>query len=172
MSSTPSSLNWRLLAAIVALSMAGLALVMWSTQPARPLVDAKLDFTLKDLDGRDVRLSDLKGRPLVINFWETFCVPCQYETPELVSLHEKYKDRGVTFVGISMHDEVPAIRAFVEKYHVAHTILVGGERDDIANAFGLVGYPTTVFVRADGTVANVQLGYVPGEAEKRILALF
>jgi len=167
-----SGLNWRLLTAIVLLSMAAVALVMWSGQPAEPRVDAKLDFTLKDLDGRDVRIADLNGGPLVINFWETFCVPCQYETPELVSLHAKYASRGVTFVGISMHDEVPAIRAFVEKYHVAHTILVGGERDDIANTWGLVGYPTTFFVRADGTIADVQLGYVAGEAEKKIQALF
>jgi thiol-disulfide isomerase/thioredoxin len=172
----PSSsfLNWKLLAGIVVLSMAAVGIVIWTSTPTRVpgRIDPKLGFTLKDLDGRDVRLSDLKGKPLLINFWETFCVPCQYETPELVALHDKYKDRGLTIVGISMHDEVPDIRAFVEKYKMTYTVLVGGERDDIASAFAIMGYPTTFFVRADGTISDVQLGYATGEMEKKIQALF
>lgn len=170
--SSPSSLNWRLLVGIVVLAMAGLGLVMWNGRPVARHPTAAVDITVKDLDGRDVHLADLKGRPVLINFWETFCVPCQYETPELVALHDKYKARGLTIVGISMHDEVPAIRAFVQKYHIPYTVLVGGDRDDLTAAFGVRGYPTTVFVRADGTIADVQLGYLPGAAEKKLQSLF
>jgi len=170
--SSSSFVNWKLLAGVVILAMAAVAGVVWTSRPAPERIDPKLDFTLKDLDGRDVRLSDLKGKPLVINFWETFCVPCQYETPELVALHDRYKDRSLTIVGISMHDEVPDIRAFVQKYKMTYLVLVGGERDEIAKAFAIKGYPTTFFLRPDGTISDVQLGYGAGEIEKRILALF
>jgi thiol-disulfide isomerase/thioredoxin len=170
--STSPVVNWTLLFGVVILAMGAVAAVVWTSKPAAERIEPQLEFTLKDLDGRDVRLNDFTGKPLVINFWETFCVPCQYETPELVALHDKYKDRGLTIVGISMHDEVGDIRAFVEKYKMTYAVLVGGEREDIADAFAIKGYPTTFFVRADGTISDVQLGYGAGELETKIRKLF
>src|ERR1051325_1730376 len=69
---------------------------------ARPTEVAKLSFTLKDMNGRELRLSDFKGKPLLINFWATDCGPCRLETPELVDLAAKYKDKGLVVIGISI----------------------------------------------------------------------
>ena len=114
-----------------------------------------LDFVLKDMNGADVRLADLKGKPLIVNFWATWCGPCLLETPQLVELAAEYKSRGLTIVGIS-YDDMPAeMKKFAAEYKVPYPLLVGRDREDVFNAFGLAdGLPTTVFVRPDGTVAR------------------
>jgi peroxiredoxin len=110
---------------------------------------AKLDFTLKDVNGHDVRLSDFKGKPLLINFWATDCGPCRLETPELVDLAAKYKDRGLTIIGISISDTPQDIRTFAAEFKVTYPLLVGAGRDDVADALGLgQAIPMSVFVTA------------------------
>ena len=119
-----------------------------------PAAPANLNFTLKDMNGADVRLADYRGRPLVVNFWATWCPPCLLETPELVELAEQYKDRGVAIVGISYDDAPEQVQQFAKQFKVPYPLLIGRERDDVFDAFGLRdGLPTSVFIRADGTVA-------------------
>ena len=67
-------------------------------------VMAKLDYTVKDMDGKDVRLADYKGRPLLLNFWATYCGPCKTEIPIFVEMVEKYKDQKLAILGISIDD--------------------------------------------------------------------
>src|SRR5690348_18474857 len=107
---SPVPRSWRLRAAaalMVAVAAAGLASCHRQTSPVEV---ANLNFTLKDMNGHDVRLSDLKGKAILVNFWSTTCGPCQLETPELVDLAAKYKDRGLAVVGISIDDTPADIR--------------------------------------------------------------
>lgn len=135
---------------------------------------ANLNFTLKDMNGHDVRLSDYKGRALLINFWSTTCGPCQLETPELVDLAAKYKDRGLSIVGISIDDSPDAIRAFADQFKVTYPLLVGADREEVADAFGLEdAIPMSVFITSKGTV----IGRLKGLAtqpwlERQIQSLF
>jgi cytochrome c biogenesis protein CcmG/thiol:disulfide interchange protein DsbE len=116
---------------------------------------ANLEFTLKDMNGVDVRLADFKGKPLIVNFWATWCPPCILEQPELTELAAEYKDRGLTMVGISYNDEPAQIQEYAKEFKVPYPMLVGRDRDDVFDAFGLTaGLPTTVFIRADGTIAT------------------
>ena len=134
-----------------------LALSVWSAYlaQARTPVSANLDFTLQDQNSREVRLADFKGKPLIVNFWASWCVPCQLETPELVALAQKYKDQGLTIVGISIDDTPEQVREFAKAYGVTYPLLIGRDRVDVGDAFGLRnGIPLTVFVRADGTIAE------------------
>jgi peroxiredoxin len=115
---------------------------------------ANLELTLKDANGADVRLSDYRGRPIVINFWATWCPPCLLETPELVDLHEQYKDRGLVIVGISYDDEPEQVKAFAKQFRVEYPLLLGRDREDVFRAFGLGdALPTSIFIRPDGTIA-------------------
>ncbi len=119
-----------------------------------PATRANLDFTLKDMNGVDVRLSDLHGKPLVVNFWATWCPPCLLETPELVDLADAYKDRGLAIVGISYDDAPEQVQQFAKQFKVPYPLLIGRGRDDVFDAFGLGdGLPTSVFIRPDGTIA-------------------
>ncbi len=113
-----------------------------------------LGFTLKDMNGADVRLSDFRGKPLVVNFWATWCPPCLLETPELVELADEYKQRGLAIVGISYDDAPEQMRTFAKQFKVSYPLLVGRDREDVFRAFGLGdGLPTSVFIRPDGTIA-------------------
>lgn len=135
---------------------------------------ANFDFTLKDMNGHDVRLADFKGKPLIVNFWATWCGPCLYETPELVELAAKYKDRGLQIIGISIDDSAEQIRAFAKQFKVNYPLLIGLDRDDVAEAFRLPeGIPFTVFIRADGTVLTRLQGLnTQSYFENKIQSLF
>lgn len=120
---------------------------------------ARLDFNLKDMNVHDVALSSYAGKPLVVNFWATWCGPCQFETPQLVKFDEKYRSQGLAIVGISVDDEPDGIRKFADKYRVRYPLLVGLDRDDVTKAYGYEGLlPLSVFVRRDGTIAGRAVG--------------
>ena len=134
---------------------------------------AKLDFTLKDVNGKDVRLADFKGKPLVINFWATWCGPCKLEVPFFVDLAQKYKAQGLTIVGISTDDTPEDIRAFATEYKINYPLLVGNGREDVQDAFGpLWGIPVSVIVGRDGKIAVKHSGIGTKEQfEREIVAL-
>lgn len=135
-----------------------------------------LDFspTLKDMDGRDVRLADFSGKPLIINLWATWCGPCRLEMPQLVQLSAKYKDRGLNIIGISVDDRPEDVRAFAAEFKVNYPMLVGLGRDEVLAALGYTGgVPMSLFVNADGTVAHRMIGIATTRSwERRIEALF
>jgi peroxiredoxin len=115
--------------------------------------DAPLDFVLKDVDGNDVKLADFKGKPLVINFWATWCGPCKTEVPWFVEFAEKYRDQNLTIVGVSVDDTPEDIRKFSEEFKVNYPMLVGLGRDDVAKAYdAIMAIPVTWLIRPDGTV--------------------
>ena len=127
-------------------------------------VDATLgnpatDVTFKDLDGKDVSLSQYKGKVVLVNFWATWCEPCYIEIPWLIEMQQKYADKGFTVLGIAMDEEGKSVVApFVSKEHfdvsnqkltMNYPIVIGN--DDIADKFGgLLGYPTSVLISRDG----------------------
>src|SRR5713101_6156059 len=117
------------------------------------------DFTLKDLDGKDVSLSQYKGKVVLINFWATWCGPCRIEMPWLIEMQQKYGDRGFTVLGVAMDEEgKSAVAPFIEKERydvggksvpVNYPIVLGS--DALAEKFGgLLGYPTSILIGRDG----------------------
>jgi cytochrome c biogenesis protein CcmG/thiol:disulfide interchange protein DsbE len=149
---SPVLTSWRRRAAgAVLLTLAAAALA--SCHKTSPVEIANLGFTLKDMNGHDVRLADFKGKALLVNFWSTTCGPCQLETPELVDLAAKYKERGLAVVGISIDDTPADIRTFANQYKVPYPLLVGADRDEVTQAFGLGdAIPMSVFITSKGTV--------------------
>lgn len=117
------------------------------------------DFVLKDVDGNDVNLADFKGKPLLINFWATWCGPCKVEVPWFVEFTERYRDQGLTVIGVSVDDSPEQIRAFSTKYDVNYLMLVGSGRSDVAQAYdALMSIPVTWLVRRDGSVHSKVTG--------------
>jgi thiol-disulfide isomerase/thioredoxin len=134
---------------------------------------ANLNFTLKDLGGRDVKLSSYKGKVILLNFWATWCGPCKIEIPWFNEFHQKYKDRGLVVLGISADDTVEQLKPFVAEYKMSYPVLVGKGREDVQEALGPVwGLPTTLIIGRDGRTCHKHMGLAKkAEFEKGILGL-
>jgi thiol-disulfide isomerase/thioredoxin len=120
------------------------------------------------LSGGAVSLHSLRGRPVVLNFWASWCGPCLAETPLLVRLQKVYGPRGVIFVGVDVTDEISDARRFVAQYHVDY-IVVRATDDKVMRAYAVLGLPTTVFIRADGVVVDKEVGGFIGPAGEKEL---
>jgi thiol-disulfide isomerase/thioredoxin len=131
------------------------------------------DLKLKDLDGKDVSLADYKGKVVFLNFWATWCGPCQDEIPSLIEMQNKYAAKGFTVIGIAMDEEGKSVVApFVanERYEangqkvlINYPILLG--TDEAADKFGgIMGYPTSFLLSRSGKVLTKFQG--PPDYEK------
>jgi len=128
-----------------------------STTMGKPAPELRLD----DLEGKPASLSDFKGKVVFVNFWATWCGPCQDEIPSLIELQNQYASKGFTVVGIAMDEEGKSVVApFVakelydvhgQKLHINYPILLGS--DEASDKFGgILGYPTSFLISRDGQV--------------------
>ncbi len=131
---------------------------------------ANLDFTMKDVDGKDVRLSDYKGKVILLDFWATWCGPCKYEIPGFVELQEKYGKQGLQVIGVSVDDTVEKLRPFIKQFNINYPILQGLGHDDVQDAYGpIIGIPINVLISRDGRICGKHMGLPPTKSSKQPL---
>ena len=129
---------------------------------------APLDFTLRDIDGNQVNLADLKGNVILLNFWATWCGPCKIEIPWFVEFQRRYKDDGLVVLGFSVDDTPEQIRPFAAEFQVNYPMLVGLGREDFQEAYGPVwGLPVTFFIDREGTLCRTHMGIATQDAFQR-----
>jgi len=116
------------------------------------------DFTLESLDGKTVRLSDFRGKGVLLNFWATWCQPCKIEMPWFAELQKQYGPQGLQIVGVAMDDASPKeIGEFAHDLGVNYPILVG--KEEVGNAYGGVQFlPATFYIGRDGKVVDKVFG--------------
>lgn len=152
--------RWLKVGLLVAPAIAFVALLTVAVvnRDARPEVgDPAPPFEAELLEGGgSLALGDLEGKPVVLNFWASWCLPCRDEAPMLREAHERYGDR-VAFVGIDIRDSRDDAIQFADKYGLDY-VHVRDEDLDIYNTYGLTGQPETFFIDEDGKV----LEHVPG----------
>ncbi len=117
------------------------------------------DFALKDLEGSTVRLSDLRGKPVLVNFWATWCPPCREEMPTLEKAYQKYRQEGVEFLGIDMREDAETVRKFVQQNRYSWTFLLDSD-GRVASSYRAVSIPTSFFLDRDGIVRDMHLGAI------------
>jgi len=124
-------------------------------------------FMLKDVRGNNVSLSDFKGKVVVMDFWSTWCSWCKETTEELEKLHNKYKDRDVVFLGISMDSGSNAekkVRNFAQKHYLTYLMLID---DGSASKFYQINkLPTTYILDRDHIIKQIYPGYLPSLGER------
>jgi peroxiredoxin len=122
---------------------------------------AKLDFTLKGVNGKPVKLAAFTGKVIVLNFWATWCVPCRAEIPALVDLQAKYAGTGLQVVGVSVDDPPEKMKPFVDQYKVNYPMLTALGNDGILDSYGpMVVVPATVVIGRDGKICTKHIGPV------------
>ncbi len=134
---------------------------------------ANLDFTLKDMDGKDVKLSAYKGKVILLDFWATWCGPCKIEIPWFVEFQAKYGSQGLQTLGVSVDDTVEKLKPYVAQLKMNYPVLQGLGHDDVQDAYGpLWGIPVTVVISRDGRICTKHVGFSAKESfEKEIKAL-
>ena len=137
---------------------------------ARP---AKLDFTLKDVEGRDVTLESFKGRVIVLDFWATWCGPCKVEIPHFIEFQQKYGSKGLQIVGISVDDPVDKLAPYVKDMGMNYPVLQGLGHDEVQDAYGpILGIPVSVMISRDGKICATHQGLTGKDVfEREIQAL-
>ena len=115
-------------------------------------------FTLSDLEGNEVALSDFQGRPVLINFWATWCAPCRLEMPEIQKAFETHQDAGLAVLALNYDEQADDVgKFFYDELGLTFTPLLD-EGAQVAEAYGAVGLPATFFIDPEGVVSNIHRG--------------
>ena len=135
---------------VVVIALLGLLAVAVRERGAPPLASGSApDFTLTSFDGQVYKLADLKGKPVVINFWASWCVPCRDEAPGLQRTWEAYRDQGVLILGVDYVDTEVDAKKFIAEF--GQTYPNGADLGTrISQAYRISGVPETYFIRRDG----------------------
>ena len=115
------------------------------------------DFTVTDIDGKKLTLSDYKGKVVLLDFWATWCSPCRAEIPHFVEMQQKYGPQGFQVIGISMDDDAKPVRDFYQQYKINYPVAVGD--DKLAESFGgVLGLPVNFVIDREGRIVGKYLG--------------
>lgn len=128
--------------------------------PVEPKIGFRApDFSLQTLNGETVRLSELVGRPVVISYWATWCIPCQQELPILEQLYREYQSQGLVVVTVNAidQDSLEDVQAMVGEKSMTLPVLLD-QGSQFASTYGALFFPTTVFVDASGVIRHIRLG--------------
>jgi cytochrome c biogenesis protein CcmG, thiol:disulfide interchange protein DsbE len=127
------------------------------------------DFTLPDLDGNEVALSDYRGDVVLINFWATWCPPCRVEMPEMEAVYRDYRDEGFEILGVDQREPVELVESFVTERGFSWIFLLD-EEFEVSREYSANAIPRSILVDRDGTVVHIWTGPLTRSALERQLS--
>src|SRR5262249_27894844 len=126
---------------------------------------ANLGFTMNDLNGQNVTLSQFKGNVILLDFWATWCGPCKVEIPSFIDFQRKYEKDGLRVVGVSIDDTLEKLQPYVRDMKMNYTVLQGLGHDDIQTAYGPTwAIPVPVVISRDGKLGATHMGLADAAA--------
>lgn len=131
-----------------------------------------VDFSIKDINGKTHKLSDYKGKWVVVNYWATWCPPCLEEIPDLVDFHDRHKDKDAVVLGINTEALKPErLQEFADTYFISYPLLLGEPVADAEYMLGPIpGLPTTYIVSPQGEVLTRNVGPLTGKMIENYMA--
>jgi peroxiredoxin len=156
---------------VLEIGLVGAFLTLPAQLPADNLRKAAPNFTLSDSKGIPVRLSDYKGKVVLLDFWATWCHGCKTEIPWYMEFQNKYKDKGLAVIGVSMDDDGwKSVKPFIEENKMNYAVVIGNE--DLAKLYAVDNLPVTLLIDRTGNIAVSHAGMVDKAAfEKEIQEL-
>lgn len=155
MTTESTSTNRRTLLGLALLAAAGAAGASVAPRAQAP------DFTLRQIDGPNLRLIEQRGRVVMVNFWATWCGPCRIELPHLSRLHEKYRASGFLMLGVNIDEDPAQAKALAAKLGLKFPVLLDTDKR-VVGAYDLNAMPATVLIDKDGRARHVHRGYREG----------
>lgn len=119
------------------------------------------DFTLKSQSGANLKLSELRGEVVMINFWASWCGPCRQEMPKLEELYARYKPLGFTILGVNIEEDSSKAKALLKDIQVSFPVLFD-DQNEVSRLYQVAAMPSTVLVDRDGNMRYLHKGYQPG----------
>ena len=126
------------------------------------------DFTLTDLDGNSVTLSDFRGKTVFINFWATWCPPCRAEMPEIEAVYQEYKNQDVVVIGVDIRENESEVRQCVEEDDFSW-IFVLDTTGAVSASYAITAIPTSFFLDEEGVIQSAQIGPMTGRVMEELL---
>jgi len=129
------------------------------------------DFTLPNIDGRQLQLSSYRGKVVLLDFWATWCVPCREEIPHFVELQQKYGGQGLQIIGVSMDDSPDPVHPFYQQFHMNYPVVKGTAETGSAYG-GVLGLPIAFLIDREGLIYAKHIGATDSAVfEKEIVSL-
>lgn len=118
-------------------------------------------FELKTLDGETISLESLRGRPVLVNFWATYCMPCRVEMPVLQQIQEspEWRARGLAILAVNIGEPAGLVRSFVEVFDLSFTVLIDSSQI-VTRTYNAALIPTTYFINKDGIINEIKVGAI------------
>ena len=151
---------------ITVIFMASTVFIFSSCKGSGNVSSSDSNFTLNDLEGNPVSLSDFKGNIVVLNFWATWCPPCIAEIPDFVTVFNEFKDKDVQFIGVS-NEDISTLKSFAADYNINYPILVDDK--NIMEIWGIRAIPTTFVFDRDGQIVFKNVGMMTGEQIRNVI---
>jgi peroxiredoxin len=143
--------------------LTGIALTLCATMSTQAIAPATAapDFTLRTMDGPNLRLQEQRGRVVLVNFWATWCGPCRQEMPHMNRLYEKYRSSGFVLLGVNVDEDPRNAAGVAAKLGVKFPVLLDTDKK-VSKLYDLSTMPSTVLIDRDGRVRYVHRGYLDG----------
>jgi len=137
--------------------MTSVLLVVGCSSPAPQVGKPAPDFQLPNLEGQVVSLSDFRGKPVLLNFWATWCSPCRFEMPFIQSIFEESSDTGLVILAINIGETPSRVRDFIQSGNFSFLVLLDTNQD-VALEYNIRGIPTTFFIDKEGVIQVIKVG--------------
>ncbi len=122
------------------------------------------DFQLQNLDGQTASLGDLRGEPVLINFWATWCPPCRDEMPYLQQIYEEWSGKGLMLLAIDIGESPALVKEFLDEHNLSMPVLLDTE-SSVAEKYNIIAIPTTLFIDKDGIIREKRIGAFSNKKE-------
>jgi len=142
-----------------------IALTLFNASPNNQIGKKAAEFSLPAVNGETVALQSLRGKVVLLNFWATWCGPCRQELPELARVQEKFRQRGLAVVAVTVDNEVENVRAFLKKYAIKLQT-VWDKKKKVADAYLVEKMPSSYLIDRNGVVRFIHRGYTPEELKR------
>ncbi len=126
------------------------------------------DFALKNPDGKVIKLSDFRGKVVVLNFWGTWCPPCRQELPDFVRVYNNYRNKGMEILGIAVNSKESEVKAMIAEYKITYPVCMGDPKVESLYG-GIRAVPTTIIIDRKGNIVSRKIGIIREKEFEEIL---